>query len=83
MQPPNQPKVVKTIKRKFRKKYLWVPLAIMGFLWFIHGIEPVFTFEDIMDSLHVQDRRRYIKLAYLGVICCLCLWIYRIARSRK
>ncbi len=68
---------------RFRISWVAVPAAIIAAIWFIHGATPAFTFEDLMDQLHVQNRERYVDLVTLGLILVVITLVVRICRTKK
>jgi len=49
--------------------FVGIPVAIAVFLFVLNDIEPSFQFEDVMRRLQVLYEDRYVRLAYLGVVC--------------
>jgi hypothetical protein len=63
--PPQPPEP----KYKFRWSiFLGVPLAALFFFWLLNGVEASFSFESIMERLHVIQQHKYARLACLGVV---------------
>ena len=83
MQPwPPPPK--RRVRRTIRWEYLAVPAAIAVFAAFMHAAqEPPFTWNQVMDWLHVVNRERYTRLGVLCVLAVACIAILRIARDTK
>jgi len=56
-------------KYKFRwSVFLGIPLIVLFFFWLINGVESSFSFESIMEQLHVVQEHKYVRLACLGVL---------------
>lgn len=54
---------------RFRWEYVLVPLVLLGFMWFLTGVEgPGFTFEDLARFVGAKDIPAYRDLATLGLI---------------
>ncbi|MFC1762821.1 hypothetical protein ACFL6U_12180 [Planctomycetota bacterium] len=61
--PPPEPKY------SFRwSAILGVPLAALAFFWVLNGLEPSFQFEDLLSTLGVLQRHKYVRLGCLGVL---------------
>ena len=71
--------------RKAKAPFRWpifvgIPLVVMAFLYVLKGIEPSFAFEDIMESLHIFEQDRYVRLTCLCVVCVVILLIVKLFR---
>ena len=63
--PPRPPEP----KYKFRwSVFLGVPFIVFLFFWLLNGVEPSFSFENIMEQLRVVQKHKYVRLACLGVL---------------
>ena len=66
--PPAHPPRPPRRRSTFRWSILWVPVACLLAAWFLAGVEPALTWDDVMDLLDVQERERFTKLALLGLL---------------
>ena len=56
-------------KYRFRwSVFLGAPLVVLFFFWLLNGVEVSFSFESIMERLHVLQEHKYVRLACLGVL---------------
>lgn len=61
---------------------LWIgaPLTAALVLWILSGVEPVFTWDQVMEFAGVKNKRRYTLLAVLGVVITTIVTLIRIWR---
>ena len=69
-------------RRRFRWFLLSIPIAILAANWIAQGIEPAFSWDDVLDALNVRDRSRVTMLATLGVLVTAAVAIVRVVRGR-
>lgn len=70
-------------RRKFRWFLLTIPLAVLAAQWLAQGLEPAFTWDDVLDALRVRDRTKVTMLATLGVLVTAAVAIVRVVRGRR
>ena len=82
-----QPIVIRPAKRRTKRRFRWyllfVPLVILFAVWLAQGIQPAFSWDDVMDHLNVRDRQRYTQLAVLGVLITTAVAILRVLRGSR
>jgi ABC-type enterochelin transport system permease subunit len=66
-----------------RWEYLWVILAILLVAWLLTGVQPAFTWNEVMSSLGVRDREMYTRLATLGLALIAVVGIRRVLRDER
>jgi len=83
--PPPAPPPCPRPRRRWRKRweYLWVVLAVLLVAWALTGVQPAFTWDEVMSALGVRDREMYTRLAVLGLILIAVVWIRRVLRDEK
>jgi len=72
--PPPPPKR----KRRFRWELLWIIGATLVAAWFVSGIKPSGTWDDVMEWLNVQNRPRYSRVAIVGILAVAAVTLARI-----
>jgi len=81
-QQPQQPVVMPPPpperKRRFRWELVWVVGAVLFAVWFVSGIEPAGTWDELMEWLDVQNKPRYSKLAVAGLVAVVVVLLARI-----
>jgi hypothetical protein len=70
-------------KRRFRWEIIAVILVVVGYFWFVRGIEPSFTFERLMRYIGIRHELRYIRLVCLGIVCVAIVLAVKIFRKKK
>ena len=66
-------------KRRFRIAWVLAPLSLLGMFYILGYIQPVLSWDDILDLLHVKNRERYSMLFVLGLlvtgaVAVRCIW---------
>ena len=69
-------------KRRFRWEIIAVVLVILGYFWFVSGIEPSFTFKQLMQKIGIRHELRYIRLVCLGVVCIAIILAIKIFKKK-
>ena len=69
---------------KTRIYYSMIVIALTCGLvaWFLSGVRTSFTWEAVMDALHVHNRERYTRLAVLGVLVITIVALLRLFREQ-
>jgi len=52
----------------FRAEWVLVPLCLVIMAYILHHVRAVLSWEQIMESLHLQDPERYTRLDTLGLV---------------
>ena len=60
-----------------------IPLAVLATQWLAQGLEPAFSWDDVLDALRVRDRTKVTMLATLGVLVTAAVAIVRVVRGRR
>lgn len=83
-QQPPQPPQPQQPRYRFRWPiYVGIPAVVIVFLWFVSGMDVVFSFADITDALGVRNANRYVLLACLGIVCVTVLLIMKVFRKKN
>ena len=69
------------LKERFRWGMILLPGVVLLVLWLASGVSIGFTWDEVMDVLHVRNRSRYTQLAILGLICVGVVAIARVLRG--
>ena len=69
-------------QRQFRSEWIWIPLAILGTVYFLSHIQPVLIWDQIMDGLHVHNKERYTRLAVLGIVLVFITIVVRLFKRK-
>ena len=85
MRPGQQPRRVwwRYRRPRFRWELVYIPLIVLVIFYLLRNAEPALHFEDIMDSLNVQNRERYVRLFTFGCVCVATVTIAQILRRNK
>lgn len=81
--PDPMPQAPQRPPRRFRWEVLGIIATVLGFLWFVNGIEPAFKFEDLMRGLGVRHQDRYVRLVVLGLVAVFIVLIYKIYKRSQ
>jgi hypothetical protein len=93
--PPNQPRFgppqppvppvrpTRRVRWRRRWEYLWIILAVLLVAWLLTGVEPAFTWDEVMSALGVRDREMYTRLGVLGLVLIAIVWIRRVLRDDR
>ena len=71
------------VHHRFRWYLVTVPSVILFLIWFSRGIQPSFSWDQVMDRLGVQDRVAYTRVAVLGIIITATVIVLRILRGPR
>ena len=78
--PPPKPR---RYRWRFHWQIVWIVAAILLAAVIISQAEPAFTWEDVMDALHVKNRERYTRLAVLGLTLIGTTAVFRLLSNRR
>ena len=81
--PPRQPAAPAQPQKPQRHFYwnlVWIVIAVLIFLYLLHGADFVYTFDDLMDFLHVDNEDRFRRYFTLGCVCVAVVAIVRILK---
>lgn len=66
---------------RLRRSYIAVFVVVAVCAWVLNHMQPSVTWNDVMDLLDVQDRRRYTEIAVLGLVATAAIAILRVLWS--
>ncbi len=83
---PRRIVVVRPRRRRRRPRFRWEWLLIPGVcilaVWFLSNAHAAFSWEDVMDVLHVHNREQYTMLAVMGLVLVAIVAIARVLRRK-
>lgn len=56
------------LRERFRPEWILVPLCLLGLVYFLCSIKPVFSWQGIMQYCRIHDPERYTMLGQLCLI---------------
>ncbi len=69
------------IKAQIRWTIVVISLTCIVLLWFLSGIETVYSWEDVLDVLRIHNRERYTRTAVLGILTIIVVSLVRLFRK--
>ena len=71
------------IKAQIRWTVVVIALTCIVLLWFLSGVETVYSWEDVLDALRIHNRERYTRTAALGVLAIVVVSLLRLFRKKE
>jgi hypothetical protein len=63
-------------------EWVLVPVCLLLMAYILHHIQPVISWEQIMESLHLEDPERYTRLGHLCLVGILVVAAARILSGK-
>ena len=70
-------------EKHFRWSLVWVPLAVLAAVWLMNGVEPAGSWDEFLDAIAIENRKRFTSIAILGTLICSALIVARVLGYRK
>lgn len=78
-QPPSQPPPPPS---RFRVEWILVPVCLLLMAYILRHIQPVISWKQIMESLHLEHPERYTRLGHLCLVGILVVAAARILSGK-
>jgi uncharacterized membrane protein YbhN (UPF0104 family) len=70
-------------KKRFRWEIVVVPAILIFFILFLREIEFAGTWNDFLNAIEIDDKRRFTQLFVLGVLACAICAIFKVLKNNK